>query len=195
MSMVRRYVLALTTLSFVLAAGAAFAQETPSQTEGLIEAAGTGLVEKTETKKKKDAKVDPDAKLGEKAKKANAEVEARLSKFSSKKERFLDISEGLSRIQGEFFEAQGQYYQNNTTTLENFQLAHEQKDAKKKKKWAKTNTKVRKIFLKAVKRTNKDLDKLEKLEKKLEKQAAEEDAEDAANAEEGEEDSEDDDDF
>ena len=195
MFMVRRYILALTTLSFVLAAGTAVAQETPSQTEGLIEAAGSGLVEKKETKKKKEAQVDPNAKLGEQAKKANADVEERLSKFSQKRERFLDISEGLSKVQGTFFEAQGQYYQNNNTTLDNYRVAHEQKDAKKKKKWAKTNTKVRKIFLKVVKQTNKDLDKLEKLEKKLEKQAAEEDAEDAANAEDGEEESEDDDDF
>ena len=132
MSMVRRCIFSLTTLSFMLTAGLAFAQETPSATDGLIESAGSGLVEKTETKKKKEAQVDPDAKLGEQAKKANADVEARLSKFSQKKERFLDISEGLSKVQGTFFEAQGQYYQNNNTTLDNYRVAHEQKDAKKK---------------------------------------------------------------
>jgi hypothetical protein len=191
MSFIQRSTLAVIAFSLVVGSGVATAQETPGEQAGLIEAAGSGLVEKTETKKKKGTQVDPDAKMAEAAAKANKDIEARLSALSSKSERFLDISEGLSKVQSEFFQAQGQFYQNNNTTLDNYRLAHEQKNDANKKKWAKIVKKVRTLFLKAVKQTKKDLDKLQKLEAKLEKQAAEEDAEDAEA--EGEEEAGDDD--
>ena len=143
--------------------------------------AEAALAGKKEEAPAADTAKDPDPKLAKQVKLERKATEARLNRLQTAAQDFADIEESVNRASNLMLGAMNAFFMKHGSSLNDYQAAAAAGDEKKMKKLGKAVIKIRKTFLKKLKKTNRILDKLKKLEAKLAKQAAEEAAEDSKN--------------